>query len=366
MKDNYPNIENFVTATAEPTQAKKKAMLFIAICAVVPFLFEQCISLAFADMVTVNTADLIDAASIFITDVFTAIFLIVLGIILEKKRSGVIQFLGIFALGTAMGEIVNSILTLFAEAVFSISSAEASVCSLIQTLFSVITVIITVVFSCWLYNKIKFNNTGICVTYNEYSKLKKNMVFAYICSYFIPIILGAVAVLIEAVVIGDERSEIYNHPTLFIIAYAVDVLNLVSVFAIVYFFGYKLKKCSSDGLKFSACYYFPQFIITCLMSLLSTVIMLLENGMNNGTLSVQTGLIVSIISLFTPILWIVAEIILMFIAIKHFFPKEQVKAYDYIPQPFDCETISEELNDEESSTEIIQKDSHFAEKDEEN
>lgn len=323
MDDNYVNEENIYNNSVEHKPVvNKKAMLFITLCAVIPLILSYLISECFSNMANVGTIFIFNGIVDFVPAVVRCILIIILGYLLTKKHSDAIHFLGIYALGNALSEIVKSILGLILETIFPVTSNESEYAT-IQTLLSVVSVVTTVIFSCLLYNKIIGNNTIIPVSHADHSKIKIQMIKAYICIYILTIILSFVVTIPSMLYAKDKTLDFYNN-MIFFVANALNTVTLALTFGVLYFFGYRLKKSRADSLKFAACYYLPHTFTVCISLFLTTVSNQLQYNMNSDTLAnPQSAIIVSLISLVVSALSIVIDILLVFMAIKHFFPKQE-------------------------------------------
>ncbi len=358
MENNYINEENIRNEyVPNKPVATKKAMLFIAICSIVPFLLSKFIlSLLSSYITTLNTVILYNGMVDFIPALIRCILILIFGFSLTRQSRDAIHFIGIFALGNALSEIGKGILRLILETIFPVVSNESGYAT-VQTVLSIVSVIATLIFSYLLYNRIIGKNTITPVSPADHSKIKIQMIKAYICIFILTIILSFAVTIPSMLYVKDKTLDIYNNMTFFV-ANAINAVTLVFTFVVLFLFGYKLKKSRADGLKFAACYYLPQTFTVCISLLLSTVTTIIENDIRNDTLvNMQAAIFISVISLVVSVLLIVVTVLLVLIAIKHFFPKQEIEfpvdftqnMYDFPPEPTPVAEISEKENEQNDS-----------------
>lgn len=328
MENNQINNENICVLSAEKKHAvNKKAMLFISLSVIIPTVVEK----LGMSLLLSFVPDMPMQGNFSVISPFFSAFVAVLGLVLiliftsklTENKTEAIYFLSVYAMGSALGTIVQSILSFILEIFFPSTKMPASVIQGLLLTVSIIGAIATVIFACLLYNNLIEKNTITPVSPTDHSKIKKNMIFAYISIILVTAALTSVISIINLLdatrIIPEEViDELYYNNFFSVLAKLINALTSAAVFGILYLFGYKQRKSREDGLNFASCYYFPTVFTLVVSSILSAVLNLLTT--NTDSIATTAGIIASALSFIISIALMVAEIILVFYALKHIFP----------------------------------------------
>lgn len=324
MENNPINNHNIDVVSEETTHTvNKKAMLFILLSIIIPAVIAEIVILTPA----LQRADQIGSAIISAIACLKLILVLVFSSKLTNNRTQAIHFIGIYVLGNILGTAVSSVPDFILEIFFPSITLTSNASSLIQTILLIISTAASVVFTCLLYNRLIEKNTLHYVSFADYSTIRKNMIFAFICIILASLVQTAVIGIIpvlESTGIITQGASTGNF--ILILSDFIGLMLTVSTFAILYLFGFRHSKNREDALNFASCYYFP-YVFTTVLSFLSIALSLIATNLVN--IAPTAVLIVSLLISVLSIVMFVAEILIVFWALRQIFPVQQITPTPY-------------------------------------
>ncbi len=353
MENNPVNNQNSNVVSEKSTRTvNKKAMLFISLSIIIPWLINQIGNVILTESIfRFELQNSFNVATAFLT---TAIYILRLILVLvfcsklTNNRTEAVHFLGIYAMGGIFGSIVTSALDFIHEIIFPSMSAPTTASSLTMSAISVIGTAASIIFTCILYNRLIEKNTLHPVSFADSLKIRKNMIFAFICVLLASVIQTAVIGIIPVLEsTGIITQGISTSKSIIILSDFISLMLTVSTLAILYLFGFRHSKNRDDALNFASCYYFPH-VFTPVLSFLSVALSL--TATNFANIAPTAVLIVSLLISVLSIAMFVAEILVVFWALRQIFPVQQIS-----PTPFPAEeTYTDDFYVEPSHIENVQ------------
>ena len=333
MENNNIHNENISAVSEVKKQTmNKKVILFISLSILIPVITERLGIALFAGFLPdLTMQDTFSVLSSFFSAVCTVIGLVLILIFtskLTKNKTEAIHFLGVYAMGKSLGAIVQSILSFILEIFFPTIKTSPSVLFFIQLAVLLAGSVASIIFAYNLYNRLIENNTVNPVSAADYSKIKKNMIFAYICVILASAALTSVISIIpvlESAGIAPENLTRSNFVA--VLSGIIGTISIIAAFAILYAFGYKQRKNREDALNFAVCYYFPAIFTVVVTSILGALISLVSTNIEN--IVSFAGILISGITGASSLTMMVAEIVLVFYALRHLFPVQQITAVPF-------------------------------------
>ena len=335
MENNNINNENISVVSEETTHTvNRKAMLFISLSIIIPaVIFElgnMILSEVFSGLAAQDTYNIAVAFLSAAVSVTELIIVLVFCSKLTNNRTEAVHFLGIYAMGGVLGSMISSALDFIHEIIFPSMSAPTTASSLTMSAISVIGTVASVIFTCLLYNRLIEKNTLHYVSFADYSTIRKNMIFAFICVLLASLVQTAVIGIIPVLEsTGIITQGISTSKAIIILSDFISLMLTVSTLAILYLFGFRHSKNRDDALNFASCYYFPH-VFTPVLSFLSVALSL--TATNFANIAPTAVLIVSLLMSVLSIAMFVAEILVVFWALRQIFPIQQIS-----PTPFPAE-----------------------------
>ncbi len=333
MENNYIGNENISAVSEEKKQTvNKKAILFISLSILIPVIIEKLgLSLFAGFLPDMSMQDTFPVVSSFFSAACAVLGLVLILIFTSKlteNRTDAIHFLGVYAMGKTLGTIAESILSFILEIFFPTTKTSPSVLSFVQLAVLIAGAVASVFFACLLYNKLIENNTINSVSAADYSKIKKNMIFAYICVFLASAALTSVISIIPVLESAGIAPESFTRSNFVAILLGfISTISIIAAFAILYVFGYKQRKNREDALNFAACYYFPTVFTVVVTSIFGALISLVSTNIEN--IATFAGIFISGITGASSLAMMVAEIVLVFYALRHLFPVQQITAVPF-------------------------------------
>lgn len=332
MENNPINNQNIDVVSEETTHTvNRKAMLFISLSIIIPAVINQLGNLILPQVFPVISIQGANAlANTFLSAAVSVIELILVLVFCSKltnNRTEAVHFLGIHAMGGILGSIITSALDFIHEIIFPSTSAPTTASSLTMSAISVIGTVAAVIFTCLLYNRLIGKNSLHYVSFADYSTIRKNMIFAFICIILASLVQTAVIGIIpvlESTGIITQGASTGNF--ILILSDFIGLMLTVSTFAILYLFGFRHSKNRDDALNFASCYYFP-YVFTTVLSFLSIALSLIATNLVN--IAPTAVLIVSLLISVLSIVMFVAEILIVFWALRQIFPVQQITPTPY-------------------------------------
>lgn len=331
----------------------KKAMLFISLSIIIPAVIRQLGSIILPEVLPVITIQGADSmAGNLLTAAVGIIEFILILIFCSKltdNRRDAIHFLGIYAMGGVLGSIVTSALDFIHKIIFPSMSEHTTASSLTMYAMSVIGTVASVIFTCLLYNILIEKNTLHSVSFADSSKIKKNMIFAYISVFLAGIVLsGVIAIIPVLESTGIAREGFSSGNFVIVLSEFIGMLTTSATFGILYFFGFRHSKNRNDALNFASCYYFPS-VFTLVISSFSLPLL----GLFTASLTFIEPMVAILLSLLTSAISIaifIVGIMLTFCALRQIFPVQQIA-----PTPYPAEeTYTDNFYVEPSHIENVQ------------
>ncbi len=333
MDNNPINNQNINVVSEEATRTvNRKAMLFISLSIIIPAVIFELGNLILSEVFSGLAAqDTYNVAVAFLSAAVSVIELILILVFCSKltdNRRDAVHFISIYAMGGVLGSMISSALDFIHEIIFPSTSAPTTASSLTMSAISVIGTVASVVFTCLLYNRLIEKNTLHYVSFADYSTIRKNMIFAFICVLLASVIQTAVIGIIpvlESTGIITQGASTGNF--ILILSDFIGLMLTVSTFAILYLFGFRHSKNREDALNFASCYYFPSVFTIVMSSVLVTVL-----GLVTGNLTFIEPTVALLVSFLTSVISIVifvAGIMLTFRALRQIFPVQQITPTPY-------------------------------------
>lgn len=336
MENNNINKENISVVSEETTHTvNRKAMLFISLSIIIPtVIFElgnMILSEVFSGLAaqdTYNIAVTFLSAAVSITEL---ILVLIFCSKLTDNRRDAVHFISIYAMGGVLGSMISSALDFIHEIIFPSMSAPTTASSLTMSAISVIGTVASVIFTCLLYNRLIEKNTLHPVSFADYSTIRKNMIFAFLCVLLASLVRTAVIGIIPVLEsTGIITQGISTSKSIIILSDFISLMLTVSTLAILYLFGFRHSKNREDALNFASCYYFPSVFTVVMSSVLVSVLGLVT--VNLTFIEPVAALPVLFLTSVFSIIIFVAEIMLTFRALRQIFPIQQIS-----PTPFPAE-----------------------------
>lgn len=332
MDNNPINNQNIDVVSEEVTRTvNRKAMLFISLSIIIPAVIFELGNLILTEVFSgLATQDTYNVAVAFLSAAVSVIELILILVFCSKltdNRRDAVHFISIYAMGGVLGSMISSALDFIHEIIFPSTSAPTTASSLTMSAISVIGTVASVIFTCFLYNRLIEKNTLHPVSFADYSTVRKNMIFAFICVLLASLVQTAVIGIIPVLESTGIITQGISTSNSIILSDFLSLMVTVSTFAILYLFGSRHSKNREDALNFASCYYFPSVFTVVMSSVLVTVLGLVT--VNLTAVSSIAALLVSFLTSVISIIIFVAGIMLTFRALRQIFPVQQIAPTPY-------------------------------------